>query len=170
MKSLLSILSVLVFFFISNVFAQDSLQIQNKNQYRIKNQTKTANQNQPRTQNKMKFVDENGDGYNDNAPDQDGDGIPNGRDDDYAGSKFRKGNNSKGFVDIDGDGINDNALDSDGDGIPNGQDPDYERPLDGSGQKNRNGNNRQGLKRAGNSSGAGIGAGSGDCDGRNPPR
>lgn len=29
------------------------------------------------------FVDENGDGYNDNAPDDDGDGIPNGQDTDY---------------------------------------------------------------------------------------
>lgn len=29
------------------------------------------------------FVDANGDGYNDNAPDDDGDGIPNGQDPDY---------------------------------------------------------------------------------------
>ena len=29
------------------------------------------------------FVDENGDDYNDNAPDHDGDGIPNGQDDDW---------------------------------------------------------------------------------------
>lgn len=29
------------------------------------------------------FVDENGDGYNDNAPDHDGDGIPNGKDPDW---------------------------------------------------------------------------------------
>jgi len=29
------------------------------------------------------FVDEDGDGYRDNAPDHDGDGIPNGRDPDY---------------------------------------------------------------------------------------
>lgn len=29
------------------------------------------------------FVDENGDGFNDLAPDQDNDGIPNGQDDDY---------------------------------------------------------------------------------------
>ncbi len=29
------------------------------------------------------FVDANGDGYNDNAPDADGDGIPNGQDPDY---------------------------------------------------------------------------------------
>ena len=54
-----------------------------------------------------RFVDENGDGYNDNAPDHDGDGIPNGIDSDYLGEKIRKGN--RGFVDLNGDGINDNT-------------------------------------------------------------
>ena len=55
--------------------------------------------------NKVKgFVDEDGDGYNDNAPDHDGDGIPNGLDPDY-----KQGDRKKGFVDLDGDGINDNA-------------------------------------------------------------
>lgn len=51
------------------------------------------------------FVDKNGDGYNDNAPDDDGDGIPNGIDPDYKGPKFQRNK----FVDLDGDGINDNA-------------------------------------------------------------
>jgi len=53
------------------------------------------------------FVDLNGDGYNDNAPDNDEDGIPNGMDPDY----IPKGSQdeSNGFVDLDGDGINDNA-------------------------------------------------------------
>ena len=42
------------------------------------------------------FVDLNGDGFNDNAPDHDGDGIPNGLDADYIknaqdGSGYRKG-------------------------------------------------------------------------------
>ena len=37
------------------------------------------------------FVDENGDGYNDNAPDADGDGIPNGRDEDFVRSAYRNG-------------------------------------------------------------------------------
>ena len=68
-------------------------------------------------------------------------------DEDYDGSKARKGNNSKGFVDVDGDGVNDNALDSDGDGIPNGQDADFVRPQDGSGAQR------------------GSGTGIGDCDG-----
>ncbi|MCX7876846.1 MAG: hypothetical protein N2321_11875 [Melioribacteraceae bacterium] len=51
------------------------------------------------------FVDKNGDGYNDNAPDHDGDGIPNGLDPDYKGAKIQKNK----FVDLNGDGINDNA-------------------------------------------------------------
>jgi len=55
------------------------------------------------------FVDEDGDGYNDNAPDHDGDGIPNGLDPDW--KKLKKGEGKgkrKRFVDLDGDGINDN--------------------------------------------------------------
>jgi len=53
------------------------------------------------------FVDKNGDGYNDNAPDHDGDGIPNGLDPDYL--KIKKRNNSKlPYIDLNGDGINDN--------------------------------------------------------------
>jgi hypothetical protein len=79
------------------------------------------------------FVDENGDGYNDNAPDADGDGIPNGQDPDYErqGVGARRGGRGmnadapRGFVDEDGDGINDNAPDADGDGIRNCEDPDY---------------------------------------------
>jgi len=57
------------------------------------------------TQHGAKFVDLNGDGFNDNAPDADGDGIPNGQDADYTGSKVGQ----KSFVDANGDGINDNA-------------------------------------------------------------
>ena len=53
------------------------------------------------------FVDKNGDGYNDNAPDHDGDGIPNGLDPDYTGPKFQKG--KRAFVDLNGDGIDDNT-------------------------------------------------------------
>ncbi len=45
------------------------------------------------------------------------------------------------FVDEDGDGICDNARDHDNDGIPNSQDPDWTRPEDGTGYKERNGNN-----------------------------
>ncbi len=144
-----------------NVFAQDSLQIQNKYRHGYKNQGKAMNQMQGK--HGVGFVDENGDGYNDNAPDADGDGIPNGMDPDYTGAKARKGNHSKGFVDADGDGINDNALDDDGDGIPNGQDPDFVRPQDGSGRMGQNGKGK-GMR----GSGRGTGFGTGDCDGTGP--
>lgn len=109
------------------------------------------------------FVDANGDGYNDNAPDHDGDGIPNGQDPDYKGAKMRHGGGMRGFVDANGDGINDLALDSDGDGIPNGKDPDYVRPQDGTGRKMGKGN-AYGLKGQGN----GVCGGTGVCDGTGP--
>ncbi|NOR65348.1 MAG: hypothetical protein GQ468_04960 [Candidatus Scalindua sp.] len=51
------------------------------------------------------FVDEDGDGYNDIAPDHDGDGIPNGLDSDW--QKVKRASRNQ-FVDLDGDGINDN--------------------------------------------------------------
>ena len=51
------------------------------------------------------FVDKDGDGYNDNAPDHDGDGIPNGLDPDYQGQGKKKK-----FVDLDGDGIDDRIM------------------------------------------------------------
>jgi len=86
-----------------------------------------------------RFVDANGDGYNDLAPDADGDGIPNGQDPDYepTGSHQRYGKKGPGknFVDEDGDGINDRMQDADGDGIPNGQDPDYSATCNGTGKK-----------------------------------
>ncbi len=53
-------------------------------------------------------MDEDGDGYNDNAPDHDADGIPNALDPDFAGA--RNGQGMPGFVDLDGDGINDNVM------------------------------------------------------------
>lgn len=71
------------------------------------------------------FIDEDGDGFNDNAPDADGDGIPNGQDADYDGVANQRG--KMAFIDEDGDGINDIAGDFDGDGVPNGLDPDFER-------------------------------------------
>ncbi len=52
------------------------------------------------------FVDKNGDGYNDNAPDHDGDGIPNGLDPDW--QKLQKSRKKHHFVDLNGDGIDDN--------------------------------------------------------------
>ncbi len=55
-----------------------------------------------------RFVDENGDGFNDNAPDHDGDGIPNGLDPDYKKSMQKLRNSNLPYIDLDGDGINDN--------------------------------------------------------------
>lgn len=45
------------------------------------------------------------------------------------------------FVDENGDGICDYARDHDNDGTPNCQDPDWTQPKDGTGFKNRSGNN-----------------------------
>ncbi len=151
---------VLTLSFLGSAFAQDSTQTQTRTraQYGKKFQTQTADQ----FQHGHKFVDENGDGINDNAPDADGDGIPNGQDPDYVGSQMRAGHGAKGFVDLDGDGINDNALDADGDGIPNGQDPDYVRPMDGTGAKRAFG------KMSGMGSTLGTGTGTGECDGTGP--
>jgi len=70
-----------------------------------------------------RFVDEDGDGFNDLAPDHDNDGIPNGQDPDWSkpmdgsGNKgqsgfgkgrAQRGQNGKGFIDADGDGVCDN--------------------------------------------------------------
>ncbi len=78
-------------------------------------------QKQHRHKNTQGFTDIDGDGYNDNAPDHDGDGIPNGLDPDWTKWNGREMN----YIDADGDGYNDNAPDHDGDGIPNGLDPDW---------------------------------------------
>jgi len=176
--STLTVMVLAIFVLSSNLLAQGE-QKQEKNQ--IKSQVKT-------NQHGSGFLDANKDGYNDNAPDADGDGIPNGRDEDYSGSKFRKGNDgTKGFVDLNGDGLNDNAFDSDGDGIPNGKDPDFVKPQDGTGQKNMKGKNTQskfggnkygpgngtgtgiGPKDGtGNGSGSGSGTDTGNCDGTGP--
>lgn len=100
MKSkFLIIFSALLFcaLFISGVQAQDT--------------TKTKDKQTQRTQH---FVDKDGDGYNDNAPDHDGDGVPNCLDPDWRKLKKEKGKGKKlRFVDLDGDGINDNLQSSD---------------------------------------------------------
>ncbi len=96
------------------------------------------------------FVDKNKDGVNDNAPDHDGDGIPNGKDPDW--QKIRPEKKGRGFADENGDGVNDNAKDDDGDGIPNGKDPDWERPKDGTGQKAANKMQKAGKGKRGQAS------------------
>ncbi len=156
--TMIVLLVVLTFVFLA--FAQDSTQTKSQVQAKYRYHSKMVNKNQ--MQHGLRFVDENGDGYNDNAPDEDGDGIPNGLDPDYTGAKMRKGHGSKGFVDLDGDGINDNALDADGDGIPNGQDPDFVRPMDGSGMKRAYGKGMRGIQ------GNGMETRSGVCDGTGP--
>jgi hypothetical protein len=76
----------------SYLFAQDS--------------TKTEKKEEP-VKHEQHFIDEDGDGYNDNAPDHDGDGIPNGLDPDWKRQNEEQRKRQR-FVDLDGDGINDN--------------------------------------------------------------
>lgn len=90
-----------------------------------------AQDNPATVQHGPRFVDLNGDGFNDNAPDADGDGIPNGLDDDYVrpydgtGSQnawaqkrayMFRAQSTAGvrFVDENGDGICDNAGNANG--------------------------------------------------------
>ena len=95
MKLNIFLLSILIgAFLFSNLLAQDSTQAK----------IKDADKDQ-------QFVDKDNDGYNDNAPDHDGDGIPNGLDPDWQKlQKEKKKAKKMKFVDLDGDGINDNLL------------------------------------------------------------
>lgn len=75
----------------------------------VKQKGKGLKQNEkPLIQHGKGFVDKDGDGYNDNAPDHDGDGIPNGLDPDYTKSKLKTEQKDLPYVDLNGDGINDN--------------------------------------------------------------
>ena len=80
------------------------------------------------------FIDENGDGFNDLAPDADGDGIPNSLDEDYVRPQDGSGAGYGG---------------GEGHGSGNG-------PADGSGNRHGGGGNGTGV-------GPGDGTGSGDC-------
>lgn len=61
------------------------------------------------TQHGQRFVDEDGDGYNDNAPDHDNDGIPNGLDPDWNKESGKQGKRNRWrYIDLDGDGLRDN--------------------------------------------------------------
>ncbi|MBN2282011.1 MAG: hypothetical protein JXQ65_15620 [Candidatus Marinimicrobia bacterium] len=92
------------------------------------------------------FTDENADGFNDNAIDSDGDGIPDFHDTD-----------SPNFIDENGDGYNDNARDSDGDGIPNVFDEDFVKGAGmGEGRKGGFNRNADGTKGAGTCDGTGL--------------
>jgi hypothetical protein len=92
-KFLLSVLLTGAFMILSfsSLYAQDS--------------TKTEKKEEP-VKHEQHFIDEDGDGYNDNAPDHDRDGIPNGLDPDW--QKLHQEQRKQRFVDLDGDGINDN--------------------------------------------------------------
>lgn len=148
---------------ISFSFAQDSTQV--KQQKRLKDGTHVGEpvkdqkrlrqqiQDPTSTQHGAGFVDENGDGYNDNAPDHDGDGIPNGLDPDYTGPKVRSGKGAKGFVDLNGDGLNDNVMKK---GANKNHKGGY-GPADGTGNKG-----------VGPQDGTGRGSKAGDCDGTGP--
>lgn len=110
MKTIFTILgAVLIAVVFSNkVIAQDSSKTNTAKQ----SKSNIKSNADKKAKHGLGFVDADGDGYNDNAPDHDGDGIPNGLDQDYKNSKKRRG-----FVDLDGDGINDNL----GLGIGNGR-------------------------------------------------
>ena len=153
--------------FASFALAQDTtktrIKLTDKNQ--IENQVKEQKKDMKKTQQPetagnqiqhgYRFVDENGDGYNDNAPDADGDGIPNGLDPDYDGPKNRMGKGSKGFVDMDGDGINDNL----------------QKSQTGKGKRGKGGygpGDGTGNKGAGPIDGTGNGPKTGGCDGTGP--
>jgi hypothetical protein len=96
------------------------------------------------------FIDEDGDGFNDLAPDADGDGIPNGLDEDYvrpedgSGSQMRWGQGGelllKAFGEIDGQ-------------------------MQGMGGYKYGAGDGTGNGGSGPADGTGFGPGTGDCDG-----
>lgn len=96
------LLLVFVIFYLTELsFAQDSTETKQSTKIKTSDQSNQIKHGR-------QFVDKNGDGYNDNAPDHDGDGIPNGLDPDYLKLKQRKKGSDLPYVDLDGDGINDN--------------------------------------------------------------
>jgi hypothetical protein len=93
-KNFLFNLLMVLFLSLTALFAQDS----------TKNKVSD-------TQHGQHFIDKDGDGYNDNAPDHDNDGIPNGLDPDWQKDKGKaKGKRRWRYIDLDGDGINDNLM------------------------------------------------------------
>jgi hypothetical protein len=91
-KLLISLTGFFLIFSSTFLYAQDSTK---------------AGKGKGTVQHNQQFIDNDGDGYNDNAPDHDGDGIPNGLDPDWQKLNKRQRNRQR-FVDLDGDGINDN--------------------------------------------------------------
>lgn len=86
MKKWMILTTALLFGFAvaGSVYGQDSTKT--KSEIKQKTNKKTAGketQNTEQPAHAQHFVDKDGDGYNDNAPDHDGDGIPNGLDPDW---------------------------------------------------------------------------------------
>lgn len=126
MKKLIGIFGLTAIFLTTQLMAQEGTQTQaeNKKADKVQNQHRVKSQQQAQT---AAFVDEDGDGFNDNAQAANKAQARKGKRNTHKkGEKAFQSKAQKGFVDEDGDGFNDNALDSDGDGIPNGMDPDYE--------------------------------------------
>lgn len=155
MKKLIVFVTLIVFALLSSqLMAQDSLKIKEKNQHRHKTMSKSE------TKVKAKYgkvlEEKKGFKLKSDQADHDNDGIPNGQDPDYTGVQAKKGKGKPGFVDEDGDGVNDNMQDEDGDGIPNGQDPDYKtqkktkKKMNGEGMGNNQGANAKGNRIKGN--------------------
>ena len=80
---------LLVMFFVSGLFAGHLLA-----QDSIPDLGNSEKSGQTKAGHGQRFVDEDGDGYNDNAPDHDGDGIPNGLDPDWNKHKNQE------FIDV----------------------------------------------------------------------
>jgi hypothetical protein len=110
MKYVLLFSIILIFtVFNSSIYAQESTQKEET----VKSQDQRQTKEQEKVKQNQEFVDEDGDGYNDNAPDHDGDGIPNSLDPDYqALQKRERERHREEFIDLDGDGINDNMVGS----------------------------------------------------------
>ena len=104
MKKINTIFLVLfTFFLVSTAYAQQDTTKTKVQKKEMKKEQKTKQIKHGRF-----FVDKDGDGFNDNAPDHDGDGIPNGLDPDYKKFIRKQQNKNLPYVDLNGDGINDN--------------------------------------------------------------
>jgi len=153
MKKFFQILSLVTFFIVAtNVCAQetDNEQKKEQNQYKeqtktatmiqlkeqnqIKNQTNTASKVQSMEQHRIGFIDEDGDGLNDNAMDDDGDGIPNGKDPDFERPEDGMGNQRTYQYQHKNGMINQNSGDGSGIGTGSG---DGNKKNEDSGSKSR---------------------------------
>jgi hypothetical protein len=135
-------LSITVFILVSLAFCLPELSAQDtirKRQKSLQEQTK---------QQQQQFVDADGDGYNDNAPDHDGDGLPNRLDPDWKKLQKKRKNGQLPFIDQDGDGVNDRLQQAEGE--QSGQDVNMKgRDTEGSSVQNQEQNRVQKGKKKG---------------------